>query len=67
MGTGWELYPEFTMYSAFDSWLGVLRGDFPRVRFQDWLGIRAAGLGQLILWAAGHSCSGSSSWTSWSG
>lgn len=67
MGTGGELYPEFTVYSASDSWLGVLRGDFPRIRFQDCHGVRAAELGQLRLWAAEHSSSGSSSWTSWSG
>lgn len=55
MGVHGELYPEFTMCSASDSWLGVLRGVFPGVRFQDWLGARAAGPGQLRHCAAERS------------
>lgn len=41
------------MHPDPDSLLGVVRGILPGVRFQEWLGPRAAGLGQLRQCAQG--------------
>lgn len=41
------------MHPAPDSLLGVVRGILPGVRFQEWLGPRAARLGQLRQCAQG--------------